>query len=379
MLSSLRESPERIPLRIAIVGLPGAGKTTVFNALTGARATTGAYSLAAEANVAVVHVPDTRVNRLAEVYRPKKIVHATVEYVDAGGFSGDHARAEGISGQLLNQISKADALLNVVRAFEDETVPHPEGSVDPRRDLETMELELAFSDLAIIERRLERLREMVHKVKPQEREAGERETELLSRLKVGLESDSPIRAQQLIEEESLAIRAFQFLTAKPLLTVFNLGEDQLPRAEKLLEEFGRGHEGPGTAFTTLCAQVEAEVAELDPGEKEQFLTAMGIQEPSINRVIALSYELLDYVSFLTVGPDEVRAWTVRRGTPAQKAAGTIHSDLERGFIRAEVVRYSDLMAAGGSMAEARKRGVLRLEGKSYPVQDGDIMHVLFNV
>lgn len=365
-------------MQIAIIGLPLSGKTTVFNALTGARARTGAYSSSADANVAVVQVPDHRLEELAKIFNPKKVTHAIVEYVDAGGVVKGASKEEGISGRLLNQISKADALLNVVRAFRDDSVPHPEDSVDPARDVATMDLELAYSDLAIIERRLERLKESVHKVKVQEREAGEREMELLSRIKVDLEKEVPIRAQQLTEEERQAIKAFQFLTAKPLLHVLNLDEEQYPERERIQAEVSRGYEVPGTAFTTLCGKVEAEVAELDSKERRQFLEAMGIAQPGVDRVIALSYQLLDYVSFLTVGPDEVRAWTVRRNTPAQKAAGEIHSDLERGFIRAEVVRYTDLMAAG-SMAEVRKRGLLRLEGKTYPVQDGDIMNILFNV
>jgi GTP-binding protein YchF len=366
-------------VQIAIIGLPLSGKTTVFNALTGARARTGAYSAAAEANMAVVQVPDPRLEELAKIFKPKKVVHAIVEYVDAGGVVKGDTKTEGISGQLLNQISKADALLSVVRAFQDESVPHSESSVDPGRDVATMDLEMTFSDLAIIERRLERLKESVHKGKAQEREAGEREMELLSRIKVDLEKETPIRAQKLAEEELFAIRAYQFLTAKPLLHVLNLGEDQLPRAEEIQSEVSQGYHWPDTVFTTLCAQVEAEVAELAQDEKLQFLEAMGVSEPSINRVIALSYRLLDYASFLTVGPDEVRAWTIRRNTPAMKAAGVIHSDLERGFIRAEVVSYADLMRVGGSMTEARKHGVFRLEGKTYPMQDGDITNILFNV
>jgi ribosome-binding ATPase len=366
-------------VQIAIIGLPLSGKTTVFNALTGARARTGAYGAGAEANIAVVQVPDERLYGLAEIFKPRKIVHATVEYVDAGGVVKTGAkRMEGLGGQLLNQISKADALLNVVRAFEDHSVPHPEDSVDPARDVATMDLELAFSDLAIIERRLERIREMAHKVRLQEREAAEREADLLARLKVGLEDEVPIRAQELTEEERTIIRTFQFLTAKPLLHLLNIGEEQIGRAEEIRVAVSQGYTLPETAFTTLPGRVESEIAELDPEEKQQFLEAMGVGEPGIDRVIALSYRLLDYASFLTVGDDEVRAWTVRRGTPAVKAAGVVHSDMERGFIRAEVVRYDDLVKAR-SMAEARKRGTLRLEGKSYPVQDGDIVHVLFNV
>jgi ribosome-binding ATPase len=268
--------------------------------------------------------------------------------------------------------------LNGVRAFEDEAVPHPESAVDPSRDVATMDLELAYSDFGIIERRLERIREMAHKVKPQEREATEREAELLARLKEGLEREIPIRAQELTEEERTVIRTFQFLTAKPLLHLLNIGEEQIDRAGEIQAAVSQGYGVPETAFTTLPGKVESEIAELDPREKQQFLDAMGVQEPGIDRVIALSYRLLDYVSFLTVGDDEVRAWTVRRNTPAVKASGVIHSDLERGFIRAEVVRYEELMKAG-SLAEARKRGVLRLEGKTYPVQDGDVMNVLFNI
>lgn len=366
-------------MQIAIIGLPLSGKTTVFNALTGARARTGAYGASTEANIAVVQVPDQRLYDLAKIFNPKKIVHATVEYVDAGGVvKAGGKKTEGLGGQLLNQISKADALLNVVRAFEDESVPHPEDTVDPARDVATMDLELAFSDLAIIERRLERIREMANKVRGQEREASEREAEVLARLKEGLEREIPIRAQELTEEERAAIRAFQFLTEKPLLHLLNTGEEQIGGAEEMRAEVARGYSVPETDFTTLPGKVEAEIAELDAEEKQQFLEAMGVEEPGIDRVIALSYRLLDYASFLTVGEDEVRAWTVRRNTPAVKAAGVIHSDLERGFIRAEVVRYEELLKAG-SLAEARKRGVLRLEGKSYPVQDGDIMHVLFNV
>jgi len=372
-------------LQIAIIGLPISGKTTVFNALTGARAQTGAYSAASDANLAVVQVPDPRLEEAAKVFKPKKLIHATVEYVDAGGVvkgspkSETGARVEGIGGRLLNQISKADALLNVVRAFEDESAPHPEGSVNPARDVATMDLELAYSDLAIIERRMERLKESVRKAKVQEREAGEREMELLTRIKGDLEKEIPIRAQKLTEEESLSIRAFQFLSEKPLLHLINLSEGQMAKAQEVQDEVSRGYSVPQTAFTTLCGQVEAEVAELDPEEKQQFLEAMGVTEPGVDRVIAISYQLLEYASFLTVGPDEVRAWTIRRNTPAQKAAGVIHSDLERGFIRAEVVKYTDLMSVGGSLVEARKHGLLRLEGKIYPVQDGDIMNILFNV
>ncbi|HEX9017093.1 MAG TPA: redox-regulated ATPase YchF [Chloroflexota bacterium] len=366
-------------MQIAIIGLPMSGKTTVFNALTGARAKTGGYSSASEANIAVVQVPDPRLGELAAIFKPKKVIHATVEYVDAGGVVKGGSKSEGISGQLLNQISKADALLNVIRAFENDAVPHPDNSVDPARDLASMDLELAFSDLAIVERRLERLKEQVHKVKAQEREAGERELELLSRIKTELEKEIPIRAMELSEEDQMAIRPFQFLTAKPILHVINLGEEQLPEAERIQESVGTGYRWPHSAFTTLSAQVEAEVAELDEEEKGPFLEAMGISEPSIGRAISLSYKLLDYVSFLTVGPDEVRAWTIKRNAPAVKAAGVIHSDLERGFIRAEVVSYEDLMKVGGSIAEARKHGTLRLEGKSYPVQDGDICNILFNV
>jgi ribosome-binding ATPase len=366
-------------VQIAIIGLPLSGKTTVFNALTGARARIGAYGASAEANVAVVQVPDPRPDALAKIFKPKKVVYATAEYVDAGGVvKTGGKRAAGLGGQLLNQISKADALLNVVRVFEDDSVPHPESSVNPARDVATMELELAYSDFGIIERRLERIREMANKVKPQEREASEREMGLLARLREGLEREIPIRAQDLTEDERTTIRTFQFLTAKPLLHLLNIGEGQIDRAGEIQAGVSEGDDVPETAFTTLPGKVEAEIAELDPQEKQQFLEAMGIEEPGIDRVIALSYRLLDYVSFLTVGDDEVRAWAVRRNTPAVKAAGAVHSDMERGFIRAEVVRHEDLVKAG-SMAEARKRGVLRLEGKTYPVQDGDVVHVLFNV
>lgn len=262
-------------MQTAIIGLPKSGKTTVFNALTGARAKTGAYSVTTEANVAVVQVPDPRLGELAKIFKPKKVVHAVVEYVDAGGVVKGGAKSEGISGQLLNQISKADALLEVVRVFEDESLPHPEGSVNPARDVATMDLELAFSDLSIIERRLERLKESVHKVKPQEREAGEREFELLTRIKGELEKEIPLRAQQLSEDEKLAIRAFQFLSEKPLLIVLNLGENQMERAAEIQAEVSRGYDVPNTAFTTLCGQVEAEVAELPQRRRSSFWRLWG--------------------------------------------------------------------------------------------------------
>lgn len=360
-------------MRIAIIGLANSGKTTVFNALTRGTAETAAFSSGQlEPNLATVKVPDERLDVLTTMFRPRKTTHADVQYVDVAGISGGGRETGGLPPALLNYISGADALLHVVRAFEDAVIPHPEGSVDLRRDMTTVDLELAFSDLAIIERRLNRLNAEIGKMAAREKEARIAERDLLLRLSASLEAETPIRAVDLSEEEERLIRGYQFLTAKPMLLVLNIGEHQL-QAPPSLEYPYRN-----SAVVALAGQIEAELAQLDDADASAFMDDLGITRPARDRVIQLSYELLGLVSFLTSGPDEVRAWTVRRNTPAVEAAGTIHSDIQRGFIRAEIVAYKDLLAAG-SMAEAKKHGTVRMEGKTYIVQDGDICHFLFNV
>ncbi len=360
-------------MKIAIIGLANSGKTTVFNALTGGTAETAAFSSAQlEPNLATVKVPDERLDVLTKMFHPKKTTPADVQYVDVAGITTSKRQEKGLPPALLNYISTADALLHVVRAFEDTTVPHPDERVDPARDVSAIDLELAFSDLAIIERRLTRLNAEINKMAAREREQRLAERELLLRLQAALEAETPIRDVEMTAEEELMVRGYQFLTAKPLLLVLNIGESQLAAPPTL----SYSHRMSGVV--PLCGKIEAELAQLEADDAQAFMDDLGISEAARERVITISYDLLGLISFLTAGPDEVRAWPIRRNTPAVEAAGAIHSDIQRGFIRAEIVAYKDLIAAGG-MNEAKKAGVFRSEGKQYIVQDGDVCHFLFNV
>jgi ribosome-binding ATPase len=360
-------------MKIAIIGLPNSGKTTVFNALTRGTAETAAYSSGQlEPNLATVKVPDARLDVLARVFNPKKVTPADVQYVDIGGLSSGAGESGGLPPALLNYIGGADALLHVARDFADETVPHPEGRVDLASDVAAVDLELAFSDLGIIERRLSKLNSEISKIATKDRELRMAERDLLMRLQGELEAEHPIRDVELSEEEERILRGYQFLTAKPLLLVVNIGEEQIRNPSS----FAYSHRHSGVV--AICGKVEAELAQLDDEDAQAFMDDLGISEAARDRVIGESYELLGLLSFLTAGPDEVRAWTIRRNTPAVEAAGAIHSDIQRGFIRAEIVAYDDLIKAGG-MNEAKKAGTVRLEGKSYIVKDGDVCHFLFNV
>lgn len=360
-------------MKIAIIGLANSGKTTVFNALTRGTAETATYSSGQlEPNLATVKVPDQRIEALAALFKPKKQTYADVQYVDVAGISGGGRQGGGLPAALLNYIGSADALLHVVRAFDDPAVPHPEGSVNMERDLQAVELELAFSDLAIIERRLNRLNAEIPKMSAKEKEQRIAERDLLVRLQAALEAEMPIRAVAMSEDEERLIRGYQFLTAKPLLLVPNIGEDQLANPPAV------AYPHPKSAVVPLAGKIEAELAQLDDADAQSFMDDLGIAAPARDRVIQQSYELLGLISFLTAGPDEVRAWTIRRNTPAVEAAGAIHSDIQRGFIRAELVAYDDLMRAG-DMNAAKKQGTVRMEGKTYIVQDGDVCHFLFNV
>ena len=360
-------------MEIGIIGLPRGGKTAAFTALTGVSPAPGS----GKANIGVARVPDARLDHLAEIFKPRKVVQAEVSYVDFPGLP-EGAQRRGIEGEQLNRLQRVDALLNVARAFDNPAVAEPEGGIDPFRDIETMELELAFSDLAILERRAARLESDAKSDKPQIREAARRERHWLDGVKEALEAGQPLRAQETTDEQERWLGNFQFLTAKPILHAVNIGEDQLGQAESLEAELAERVGGPNSAGFVLAAGLEADLAVMNPGDEAEFRASLGAGESGLARGIRCSYDLLGLVSFLTVGDDEVRAWPVPANTPAVRAAGKIHSDIERGFIRAEVVRYDDLVDAG-SMAEARRRGVLRTEGKTYPVQDGDVMHVLFSV
>jgi hypothetical protein len=360
-------------MKIAIIGLANSGKTTVFNALTGGSAETAAFSSGQlEPNLATVKVPDPRLDVLTEMFKPRKTTPADVQYVDVAGITSSKRQGEGLPPALLNYISTADALLHVVRAFADETVPHPEGSVDAARDIEALDLELVFSDLAIIERRLNRLQAEIGKMAGRERESRQTEHDLLTRLREALENDTLIRDVEMSDEEERLIRGYQFLTAKPTLVVLNIDESQLTDPPAL------DYPHRQSDIVPLCGKIEAELAQLDADDASAFMEDLGISEAARERVIGLSYDLLGLMSFLTAGPDEVRAWPIRHNTPAVEAAGAIHTDIQRGFIRAEIVAYDDLVAAGG-MTEAKKEGTVRMEGKQYIVKDGDVCHFLFNI
>jgi GTP-binding protein YchF len=366
-------------MQIAIVGLAGSGKTTVFNTLTRGHAETGGFG-GMELHVGVVKVPDERLDRLAAIFKPKKIVQADVTYIDlpAPPASSDgRVGTEELPAEHLARLRESDALLHVVRAFEDPAHPHPEGSVDPARDLERLDFEFVIADLALVDRRLERLRTSGRHGSPAERESNEREEVVLARLKEALEVGRPIRDVELEDDEEKAIRGFRFLTQKPVLVLINVGEADLPKAAERVVDAAAGYEHRQAIVDSLSARIEMELGELEPDEAAVFMDEMGIAGSSLDRVIGLSYRLLGLISFLTAGPDEVRAWPIRDGSTAVDAAGAIHTDLAKGFIRAETVAYEDLLTLG-SMAEAKKAGRLRSEGKTYRVRDGDVVEVLFS-
>ena len=366
-------------MQIAIVGLAGAGKTTVFNTLTRGNVQTGGFG-GMELHVGVVKVPDQRLDRLAEIFHPKKIVHADVTYVDLPAppaSSEGRVGTEELPAEHLGRLRDADALLHVVRAWDDPHHPHPAGSVDPWRDLEQIDLEFVLADLAMVDRRLERIHGSGRHGTPAEREANEREGVILERVRVGLVGGHPIRDGGLDPDDEKALRGFRFLTQKPVLVLLNVGEGELARSGELVANVAARYDHRHALVDALSARIEMELGELDPEEAAVFGAELGITESSLDRVIALSYRLLGLVSFLTVGPDEVRAWPVPDGATAVDAAGAIHTDLARGFIRAETVPYEDLVALG-STAEARKHGKLRSEGKTYRVRDGDVLEILFS-
>ena len=366
-------------MQIAIVGLAGSGKTTVFNTLTRGHAQTGGYG-GMELHVGTVKVPDERLDRLAEIFKPKKIVHADVTYFDLAAppaSSEGRVGTEELPADQLARLREADALLHVVRAFEDPSVPHAEGSVDAKRDLERLDFEFLMSDLSLVEKRIERLKAAGHHGTPAERESNDRELEILTRLQAALVDGRPLRGESIDPEEEKAIRGFRFLTQKPVLVLVNVGEADIPREAEVIAGIADGYTQDRTMVSALSAKIEMELGELDPDEAAVFMEELGLAESSLDRVIKLSYKLLGLISFLTAGPDEVRAWPIPGDSSAVDAAGAIHTDLARGFIRAEVVPYEDLLALK-TMAESRKHGKLRSEGKTYTVKDGDVVEILFS-
>ena len=366
-------------LSSTITGLPYVGKTTLFNLLTGGHAATGAFAGAeAETNIGVAKVPDERVERLSALFKPKKTTFAEITYRDLG-LAKSATPGEGISPKKLGDLRNSDALVHVVRGFADPSVPHAEGSVDALRDMATLDLELLFSDHAIVEKRLESLEREMRSAKGPERDAKERELAFLQRAKPALEAETPLRDLDVDPEEERLIRGYRFLTLMPQLIVVNVDEADVALPGAVLAPLrAAAATYRGTAVVAVCAKIEAEIAELPADEATAFRAELGLSEAPLERVVHATYDLLGLTSFFTTGEDEVRAWTVAKGSTAQQAAGAIHSDLERGFIRAEVIRWDELLKAG-SEANARKQGLLRTEGKTYPVAAGDVINVLFNV
>ena len=356
-------------MRLGIIGLPQAGKTTLFNALTrgdrpvGMMAGGGRF----EVTTGVVTVPDTRVDRLSEMFQPRKTIYAQVTYADIAGVEGKTGAP--FSGPLLNQLIQMDGFVHVVRAFDDPTVPHVAGAVDPARDLGLIDGEFLLNDMLAVERKLERLAQEARGGKLKDKALAAQEEALFTKLRDLLAAETPLRDVDLAPAEEQLLRGYGLLSGKPVIVVLNTGDQAA--------ESGLEYEHKQAAVVSLQGRLEMEIAQLPAEDMDAFLAEYGIAEPSMSRVIRLSYDLLGLQSFFTVGEDEVRAWTVRRGALAPQAAGEIHTDMERGFIRAEVVSYDDLMECGG-LSQARSKGKLRLEGKEYVVQDGNVLNIRFS-
>lgn len=357
-------------MKSGIIGLPQVGKTSLFKILTKADISSHSFANPREAHLGVAKVPDDRLDRLAQLYHPKKLIHASVEYADVAAIGQEALKETAFTANLRG----VDALAHVVRAFDDPSIPHV-GEIDPARDIKTVDFDLIVSDLGQVEKRLERLEKDLKKMRNPELE---REFDLLQRAKVHLERELPLREMEISAEDEKRIRGFMFLSQKPILYVLNvnesptLGEDLEQAVQKYRLGEIAAHKNAGS--TAICGKVEAELAEMSDDEAQEFLLSYGLKESGLTRLIRKTYEVLGMISFFTVGEDECRAWTVPRGSRAQAAAGAIHSDLEKHFIRAETIHWDKLLEAG-SEANARARGTLRLEGKDYIVQDGDVMHI----
>ena len=355
-------------MRLGIIGYPQSGKTTLFNALTRTNRQTSTSGGRIEIHTAVVDVPDERVDKLAHLFEPEKVTYAKVNFADIAGLEEGQGK-KGLPGALLNQLSQMDGLVHVVRCFEDTSIMHTLGNVNPQRDIQAMDSDLLLNDLMIIERRLERLNEEIHKGGGRDKSLVQSEINLFGRMKQFLEGDQPLRDFKFVTEDEQFLSGFGFLTRKPLLIVLNLGEGQ----PAPIIDYPHQH----SKVLALQGKLEMELSQLPPEEAREFQMIYGISELSLPKMIRVAYDLLDVQSFFTVGKDEVRAWQVQRGATASEAAGVIHTDLQRGFIRAEVIEYQELLRLGG-LNEARAKGLLRLEGKDYLVKDGDIMHVRAN-
>ncbi|MCK5033336.1 MAG: redox-regulated ATPase YchF [Calditrichia bacterium] len=359
-------------MQIGIVGLPFSGKSTLFDTLLSHKSGEDSYKQKTEAERGIINVPDERLNKLTEMFNPEKQINATIEYIKVPGIEGQKGNA--LPSQFLSNVKYVDTILLMIRNFENDIYPHPLQTVDPVRDINFINSEFFFHDLATVENRIGKLEKLVMKT---QNEKEKRELKVLQKCHAHLEQEKPLRELEIDEHEELLIRGFQFITIKPILYVVNINESDIGKTAEILKEF-ENIITPGTKLTALSAEIEKEISQLNKEDAELFLEDLGISNPATQKMISESYELMGLQSFFTVGDDECRSWPIKKGTIAQKAAGEIHTDLEKGFIRAEVASYNDLMQYG-SLNACKDKGVLRLEGKEYIVKDGDILNIRFNV